>query len=222
MLHRWFLYNVIPILASLTLLSLTDPSSAGNAAPLPAGATNGGVLAADARHSRNGPHRLLPAPWYYRHSPYYPWPGYRGFGNSPYYLPTYPYGFYGSVDPYYGEPPVPDEPGVRPPGSGREQPPRVPPPPLPAPRSLRTATIEVQVPADADVFLEGVKMKTPGTIRRFKTPPLQDGEAYVYEIRATWKENGREISQTQLVDIHAGDRKTILFLSGGVAAGPEK
>jgi uncharacterized protein (TIGR03000 family) len=96
---------------------------------------------------------------------------------------------------------------------------------MPVPRGPSTAAIEVQVPADAELFIEGVKMKTVGAIRRFTTPLLQAGPTYRFEIRAAWTENGREVSQTQHLEIRAGDRKAIMFLDKSEVAqqpGPAK
>lgn len=213
MLCRCFLIAAIPITTFLTLLTFTGLSFAGGPPGFPAGATYGGVHGADAHHSRNGSPRLVPSPWSYRLPPYFPRYGYRGFGYGPIYVPIYTSGFYGGFEPYYVDASVPADPGVRPPPM---------PPPPPALSGTRTAAIEVQVPADAVVFIEGVKMKTPGAVRRFTTPPLPEGESYRYEIRATWKENGREVSQTHQLAIRAGDRKSIIFFAGEVASRLEK
>lgn len=213
MLHQRF-NNRVLIVASLALLYVTGSSVAGNGPFIPAGPGSWGVHGADAHHAKGGPNRLLPFPLYPRYHSYYRPYGYRGAGYGPLYIPTYPYGMYGSVAPYYGEPPLPDDPGLRPPGPGRDLPPRVPPPtPAPAPRAASTAVIEVQVPADAEVFIEGVQMNTPGANRRFTTPSLQEGRSFVYEIRATWKENGQEVSHTQHLTIRAGDRQKIMFIA---------
>ena len=64
-------------------------------------------------------------------------------------------------------------------------------------------TVVVRVPADAEVWFEGVKTKQTGTERRFVSPPVLPGR-YTYDIRATWKENGREVTRSRRVAVQAG------------------
>jgi len=92
-----------------------------------------------------------------------------------------------------------------------------PPQPERAPEVLPPATrngvaqIEVSLPADADLFFQGVKMKKTGARRSFVTPPLEAGESYTYQVRAVWKENGREVTQSRGLSVHAGDRQSIVL-----------
>jgi uncharacterized protein (TIGR03000 family) len=70
----------------------------------------------------------------------------------------------------------------------------------------RTATIDVRVPADAALSFEGVRMNQSGQLRHFVTPQLAPGNAYTYDVTASWRENGREVTRTRNVTIHPGDR----------------
>jgi uncharacterized protein (TIGR03000 family) len=69
----------------------------------------------------------------------------------------------------------------------------------------------VEVPAAASVFLEGAQTKQTGTSRQYVSPRLVPGKQYVYEIRARWMENGREVEQTRSMVVKAGDRLTVSF-----------
>ena len=46
-------------------------------------------------------------------------------------------------------------------------------------------------------------MTTPGSVRTFKSPPLAPGQ-YNYDVRASWDENGRNVTQTQQVRVSPG------------------
>jgi uncharacterized protein (TIGR03000 family) len=76
----------------------------------------------------------------------------------------------------------------------------------------RTAIINVEVPSDAEVYIDGHVLPRTGSQRQFVTPPIESGRIYHYDIRATWTEGGREISQTQRLALMAGDRKSVSFM----------
>ena len=72
--------------------------------------------------------------------------------------------------------------------------------------AANVASLTVEVPAAAEIWLEGVKTKQAGTMRTFVSPELTPGKEYTYEIRGRWLENGKEIQQTRNVVVHAGDQ----------------
>lgn len=74
-----------------------------------------------------------------------------------------------------------------------------------------TAFVEVRVPADAELRLEGIRMSQPGTFRRFVTPPLMPGRGYRYDVTASWIANGQLVTQSQKIGIRAGERVTVDF-----------
>lgn len=75
-----------------------------------------------------------------------------------------------------------------------------------------TARLDIQVPPDADVYIEGQKMKQTGPRRSFVSPALEAGQQYVYNIKATWTQNGETVSDEKQVNVQAGDRQSIIFL----------
>jgi uncharacterized protein (TIGR03000 family) len=83
-----------------------------------------------------------------------------------------------------------------------------------------TAHLTVEAPADAVVWFDGTKMKTPGSLREYQTPTLTPGSQYTYEVRARWNENGREVTQTQEINIAAGSRVNVHFPVGLTNAAP--
>jgi uncharacterized protein (TIGR03000 family) len=85
------------------------------------------------------------------------------------------------------------------------EPTRALPGPAPVPSST-VALVDVYVPADANLWFEGVRMTQGGTTRRFVSPPLIPGQGYTYEVRASWTENGQEVARDRTVRVQAGDR----------------
>ena len=73
------------------------------------------------------------------------------------------------------------------------------------------AHFTIEVPASAELFLEGVKTKQTGPSRVFVSPGLTPGQQYVYEVRARWIENGQPVEQTRNVVVMAGQRLTVRF-----------
>jgi uncharacterized protein (TIGR03000 family) len=89
--------------------------------------------------------------------------------------------------------------------------------PAPSPLMLgdRVAQIVVEVPADAEVWIEDQKTQQGGTSRAFVSPPLERNQLYEYRVRARWKEQGQTVEQTQRINVLAGERPTVVFPNGG-------
>jgi uncharacterized protein (TIGR03000 family) len=68
-----------------------------------------------------------------------------------------------------------------------------------------TAYIDVRVPANATLWFNGVKTDQTGRTRRFVSPPLPRGREYEYTVRASWEVNGKKVTQSRRVRVHAGD-----------------
>jgi uncharacterized protein (TIGR03000 family) len=82
----------------------------------------------------------------------------------------------------------------------------------PAPAQPDTsARVTVSVPADAEVWFEGSKRPATGSVREYQSPPLTPGVRYTYDIRARWNENGKEVTQTQQVEVAAGTHVNVHF-----------
>ncbi len=79
-----------------------------------------------------------------------------------------------------------------------------PPERLGSPRGARSVLLEVRVPADAEVMIDGAKTVTKGPVRQFISPPIEPGRNYTYKIEAKWMENGQERTQTRTVEVKPG------------------
>ena len=141
--------------------------------------------------------------------PWWGWGGYSGYGYYPYnggatydllpYSDTYVPSGTDSTSYYYDSYAGPD------PATSVD---RNAPTPIPAPKAAvateAPARLTVNVPADAQVWIEGTKTTATGSVRYFRSPLLDPNSKYQYEVRATWTENGHEVTQTQQVPVTAG------------------
>jgi uncharacterized protein (TIGR03000 family) len=141
----------------------------------------------------------------YGYGYYYPYSGFYGYDYGTYpYLSAYNSGYSGD----YGDvtPAAPD--GFT--GGYQYQSFYPPPTPTVTPSDTR-AHVTVKVPADARVWFEGAATTSTGPVRQFYSPPLASGSQYTYDIKATWTENGHDVTQTQHVAVSAGARVEVDF-----------
>jgi uncharacterized protein (TIGR03000 family) len=75
----------------------------------------------------------------------------------------------------------------------------------------RAVTVNVSVPADAEIWFDGTKTAQTGTARRFVSSPVTPGPDYTYEVKVRWRENGTAVIQTRRVIVHAGDVINLRF-----------
>ncbi len=80
-----------------------------------------------------------------------------------------------------------------------------------APDADTTAVVQVEVPADATLWFDGVQTKQTGALRTFHTPPLERGHSYHYDVKARWEEDGKSVERTRRVDVYPGARVTVDF-----------
>jgi uncharacterized protein (TIGR03000 family) len=74
-----------------------------------------------------------------------------------------------------------------------------------------SAYVDVRVPEDAVVYIQGKRMELTGTERRFVSPALNPDTDYTYTIRATWTEDDREVSKTKRLAVRAGEHREVRF-----------
>src|SRR5262249_3897691 len=132
--------------------------------------------------------------------------GYSGYGTCA----GYCMGGYTNYAPAYIAP--------APPGQAKPMPEGVPPPkpkPAPAPKDettlLNQARLIIEVPADAQLFIDGHAMKTTAAKRVFRTPKLDPSLTYYYDVRAEVVRDGKTVTRTQRVILRAGDQVTTTF-----------
>jgi len=73
------------------------------------------------------------------------------------------------------------------------------------------AHVLVRVPSpDAQVWFDDHRTQQGGMQRMFDSPPLQSG-TYSYNIRAKWRQDGKDMEQTRTVRVQPGQRVTVDF-----------
>jgi len=74
--------------------------------------------------------------------------------------------------------------------------------------------MEVRLPENADLWIEGQKMSQTGALRHFYSEPVNPNEKYHYEIRARWTDaEGKVVDLTKKVDVRAGVKIGVDFNS---------
>ncbi len=76
------------------------------------------------------------------------------------------------------------------------------------------AAVVVKVPAEAEVFINGVKTTQGGSYRRFVTPPLAaDGKDSFFRIQARWVLKDALLMREERLEVRPGQRSTVNFLT---------
>jgi uncharacterized protein (TIGR03000 family) len=78
--------------------------------------------------------------------------------------------------------------------------------------SPQPAYLRVRLPANAELLVDGTRTRQKGPERLFESPPLAQGTRYVYNLKATWKENGKEVVREERARVRAGQETVVDFL----------
>jgi len=82
------------------------------------------------------------------------------------------------------------------------------------------ATLTLQFPNAAEVWLNGKKLDGDASEERvLKSPVLAPGEQYAFAVKARWTTGGKTYEATRTVTLTAGDRSRLLIVSGVEVAG---
>lgn len=141
--------------------------------------------------------------------------GFGGFGG-PTFFPTpfyYGYGYglgYGDIEGTYYLPRLGPTIVIAPPPA----PPRPPEPSVVLANEF-PATLVVQFPAAADVWLNGRAVKGEAAEERTLTSPvLRPGESFAFDVKARWASGGKTYETTRTVTLGPGDRSRLIVVSG--------
>ncbi len=72
-----------------------------------------------------------------------------------------------------------------------------------------TAILNLRLPAETVVYVNGKRTRTSGDFRSYVSRNLVDGKRYNYEIRAELEQNGQMVARTKVVELTAGLEKTL-------------
>src|SRR5262245_22338818 len=73
------------------------------------------------------------------------------------------------------------------------------------------AVVEVRLPAEASLTVDGVKTTQTGAVRTFYTPALPRGRTFSYELVAVWQEEGLTLKRVRTASVRAGERTIVDF-----------
>jgi uncharacterized protein (TIGR03000 family) len=73
------------------------------------------------------------------------------------------------------------------------------------------ATLTVDLPEGAKLFVDNQAVRSTAAKRRFVTPPLQPGQAYYYDLRAEMVRDGQTVSVMRRVIVRPGQAATAAF-----------
>src|SRR5262245_8130777 len=145
--------------------------------------------------------------------PFSPFFGF-GVGFPSVYVPFYGFGAYGPVVPYgFGSPygygfgydyfldtPAPLPARLTDPG--------------PVLANEFPATLTVQFPGPAEVWLNGKQMEGKEEERQLTSPILKPGQSYTFEVKARWGQNGKTYEAQRTVTLGPGEKSRLFVVSG--------
>ena len=187
-----------------------------------------GLLAAVAATATAQPGRLPLSPGVMPASPYGPGmppagpiPQQRGQGNSVYFPVALPWGWgigwgYQTYSPWtgYGYSYGGLLPGFPAAPAASVEPPRRPDMVVVLANEF-PATLTLQFPAAAEVWLDGKKLKGEASEERALTSPvLTPAQKYTFAVRARWTSGGKTYEATRSIALGAGDRSRLSIVSG--------
>ncbi len=76
----------------------------------------------------------------------------------------------------------------------------------------KPAVIVVRLPAEAELFIGGMRSKQQTALREFDTPSLVPGKKFAYALKATWKDGEKEEKFEAIIIVQAGETKEINIL----------
>ena len=69
---------------------------------------------------------------------------------------------------------------------------------------LTRATLVVELPANATLFIDNMPVKATAGVQTFNTPALEPGQAYFYLVRVERRRDGQPASETRRIIVRAG------------------
>jgi uncharacterized protein (TIGR03000 family) len=66
------------------------------------------------------------------------------------------------------------------------------------------ATLVVELPANATLFIDNMPVKATTRVQTFNTPALEPGQAYFYLVRVERRRDGQPVSETRRIIVRAG------------------
>ncbi|HEX3598582.1 MAG TPA: TIGR03000 domain-containing protein [Lacipirellulaceae bacterium] len=81
------------------------------------------------------------------------------------------------------------------------------------------ARLEVRLPdPQATIWVEGKEIASNGTMRHFNSPPLDPNRQFTYNIKASWNDNGKVVTDERRVKVQANGLAVVDFTQRNQAA----
>jgi uncharacterized protein (TIGR03000 family) len=88
-------------------------------------------------------------------------------------------------------------------------------PPPPVVVTASDVLLQVQVPANAKIMVNGDPTTQTGSYREFISSDLTPGKTYAFTLKAEWDENGQPVARELKVRVQGGERRSVNFLAPG-------
>ena len=180
-----------------------------------------------------------PPGWYtntYKHLWFYPWYAYYDFSYGPYanwaagggyagYAYHGPAGYFNyPIDGFHAHDGSGTfgAPAAGPIQSAQPGEPKVEPKAEPKTAPKAEGHVSVSLPADAKLLFNGAAAPGTGAVRTFRTPALQTGVDYRYELTAEVTRDGRTERVTETVIVRAGETANVTLTPTGIATAGAK
>jgi uncharacterized protein (TIGR03000 family) len=82
---------------------------------------------------------------------------------------------------------------------------------LPRQRDTGSAMLNVSLPAEAKVYVNGTLTKSTGATRQYVSRSLEPGQRYTYEVRAELTRDGQTLTEHKTVQLTAGEQINLVF-----------
>jgi uncharacterized protein (TIGR03000 family) len=76
----------------------------------------------------------------------------------------------------------------------------------------KPALVIVRLPTDAELTIGGFTSKQRKAVREFDTPPLPPDKKFSYQLKATWREDGKEVTRETTILVRAGETTNVNLL----------
>jgi uncharacterized protein (TIGR03000 family) len=74
----------------------------------------------------------------------------------------------------------------------------------PSTLSSAKATLVVDLPADSKLFVDDMPVEVTAGVQSFDTPALEPGQLYYYTVRVETRRDGKPVSESRRIIVHAG------------------
>jgi uncharacterized protein (TIGR03000 family) len=83
----------------------------------------------------------------------------------------------------------------------------------PTPPAELRARLNLNVPGNAKVFMNGKEVDTAAQPLVLESPVLKEGQQYTFDVKVSWREGAKSEERARTVAVDAGESKTLTYLT---------